>query len=561
MLSPTRPLACLALAALSAGLTHAQLQGVVNEDGLISVSVDAEGNNSTFGGNLEILKPNASATVRSAYLAAASNFFYTIADGDILLEGVPVAWDLSVTNNAGANADFYNNVFAEVTDLVAGPIDAAAPGIVHISVEEGILATTNIDGTVLAVIFDDPEVSSASGVILLFGGQDTAGEQFLISLAEPLDLSDPATTATMGLGISFSFQGAFGTDMISEIDVNGSRMTSSAGGEDDGMPGDGSLITMGGVGDDPSNPADPFAGSTSTDTDDELYTLLPFVTSGDTQIVVDTFNPSDDDNIFFGFFQTSVPISVADETVFLSADAEDLLQGCEHEVTATVTDAVAMLPIVGRPVVFTVTAGPNAGVVGSAVTDAAGEATFSYLGLSGPGTDSIVASMVDTNGMIVDSNTVTAMWTAGIGLRYCSPNSPNSTGQAATLTVTGSLAAADDDLSLHVCGVPNGESGYFLWSLNPAAIDLISLGISDGLLCLGSGKGRFSGANGNQGMLLTHAGQSASLPGIDTTNMPQSSAPPLAIFAGLDGYFQYWFRDSAGTVGNNFSDAVHVTWE
>jgi hypothetical protein len=146
---------------------------------------------------------------------------------------------------------------------------------------------------------------------MMFGGQDPEGDQFIISLSEPLDLSEDPR-ADMGLGISFGCQteAECGSVQISQIDVNMTRMTSSAGGQDDGLTENGSLITVGGFGDLNDNPG-PFDAPTSFRTDDELYSLLPFVMSGDTQIQVDTINPSNDDNIFFGYFITSVPAIVA----------------------------------------------------------------------------------------------------------------------------------------------------------------------------------------------------------------------------------------------------------
>jgi hypothetical protein len=56
------------------------------------------------------------------------------------------------------------------------------------------------------------------------------------------------------------------------------------------------LVLADAVGDSTANPADPFD---STDiSDDELYDLAPFLTDGDTEIVLETANPSDDDSIF-----------------------------------------------------------------------------------------------------------------------------------------------------------------------------------------------------------------------------------------------------------------------
>ncbi len=74
--------------------------------------------------------------------------------------------------------------------------------------------------------------------------------------------------------------------------------------------------------------------------------------------------------------------------------------GQTHSVTATITAGSAG-PQAGVPVTFTVTSGPNAGATGSATTDAAGQATFTYTGvqgLAGLGTDTIQACFKDAAG-------------------------------------------------------------------------------------------------------------------------------------------------------------------
>lgn len=142
-----------------------------------------------------------------------------------------------------------------------------------------------------------------------------------------------------------------------------------------------------------------------------------------------------------------------------------------------------------------------------------------------------------------------------IGTQYCDQNA-NSTGNVAQVQIGGSIMAAAGQLSLSAINMPANEWGYFVWSTAAGLIDLPGLGISDGFLCLGSGKGRF-----NLNVLNTGSGGHFTLDGIDTTMMPQSSIGPISIMAGDSGYFQAWFRDFAGTNGNNFTDAAVVTWQ
>ncbi len=163
------------------------------------------------------------------------------------------------------------------------------------------------------VIFSNPAEPEVS-IAVLDGGLSSDPNVTTINYASPIDKTLPGFSATMALGISFSAQDQSGpggshlcaTDsgMSSIVDVNGQRLTSCAGNLDDGVGtvANGILITVGGVGDNTLNPADPFQepadGKTPRVEDDELYDLAPFLNTGDTQTVLNTQNPSGDDQIF-----------------------------------------------------------------------------------------------------------------------------------------------------------------------------------------------------------------------------------------------------------------------
>ena len=394
---------CLAaILVIATSSASAQLAPVVQESGQITISVDGEGNN-VGTGTVRVDKP-VGATVRSAYLTAASHSSRTIADGDITLAGTPVNWSMSVFNGLGGSPMFFNNVFADVTSIVGPVIDAAPAGINLLTVTES--GTGSIDGVALAVIFDDPGANANNGITLFFGGQAPTGDQFIVNLAAPIDPNAPGAIADLGLAISFSFQGS---TMVSNIDVNGQRMTSSAGGQDDGAAsgGNGRLVTVGGIGDSNANP-DPLAGPGGDPTfDDELYSLLPFINAADMQITIDTVNPTDDDNIWFGYLVTSVPSAVGESILLGPLDATCEI-GQNHTVTATVVDDNNM-PVLGRDVTFSVVSGPNAGQGGMAMTDAAGMASFSYTSAAA-GKDVIVATMIGSTSQTQTSNTVCKTW-------------------------------------------------------------------------------------------------------------------------------------------------------
>lgn len=289
---------------------RADLKPVVQMTGRVTLSVDAEGNNNAGGGQLRVNKPVGS-TVQAAYLMAAThsvNQRSVLNNGDIRLAGVPVNWNRTEFNNAGNDLTFFHNAFADVTSIVRPILDAASPGITLLTVTE--TNTIDVDGTILVVVFDDPSLTSNRSIILLFGGQNTSGDQWSVRLAAPVP-NDPNFSAIMGLGISFGCQPDFQCASLQQsyIDVNDFRLTTSAGGQDDGASFNGALITVGGIGDSITNPP-PFVSNTGFRTDDELYDLRPFLRVGDTSIRVNTLNPSDDDNILFAYFEFSNPAGI-----------------------------------------------------------------------------------------------------------------------------------------------------------------------------------------------------------------------------------------------------------
>jgi len=372
----------------------------VSETGKISVSIDAVGQN-TGSGTIIIEKP-AGATVRSAYMAAASTGFtsYKLVPGDVTIDGTPVTWDI---------ADYPNhirsyNYFTDVTSIVKSKIDSAPAGEVSFTVAEA--HASSIDGEILAVIFDDPTQTTDNTVVLLFGAQDTDGDIFNIGLADPLDTADPDLNLDFSLGISFGHQP---NAQYSQIDVNGRRLTTSAGGEDDGAPTNGALITVGGVGDTNANPANPYqTDSAGPRYDDELYSLLPFVADGDTLIVVNTLNPSDDDNIFFAALNLKSATAVVGKGIVLSPASATNQLGEMHTLTAKVLDDLGN-PVPGVAVDFMITEGPNAGLSAYGITDTAGQVTFSYTSAV-EGTDSIIARVIENELIVSESNIATKTW-------------------------------------------------------------------------------------------------------------------------------------------------------
>jgi len=296
--------------AATSGLTP-----IVTETGHISLSIDGSGDpaNEHF---VNISKP-AGATVRKAYLLAATNASATLDRFSIKLDYQYVShWDRSTPITANIGQGGGTNYWTDVTSMVKPKLDAAPAGLVQFSLIEDQRKTTRIDGEILAVIFDDPSQTTDNTAMLFFGAMKPAGDSFDIVTASPLDPSDPTLVVDLSLGISFGYQGPLLPNaQVSLIDVNGRRMTSSAGGQDDGKKLNGALITVGGTGDSNALPADPNSGPNgNTRYDDELYSLKSFISSGDTKIKVETKNPSNDDNIFFGAVFITKPAVIVQPT-------------------------------------------------------------------------------------------------------------------------------------------------------------------------------------------------------------------------------------------------------
>jgi len=302
--SVTPPLTRAASLSSAAPLTasaNGGLQLVVNERGHLSRSIAGVTSDTTSGGTLTLNKP-LGATVRKAYMAiATTGFTATPLTDPITVDGQPVSMD----NMTPTGISSYN-YFTDVTGLVKPKLDAAAGGPVSFNVAEPQPALT--DGEIVEVIYDDPSVTADQTVSILFGALSPTGDKYTLNLASPIALGDPSTHLEMSLGISYSYQSG-GTQQYSIVDVNGQRLTTAAGGEDDGQPHNGALLTVGGDGDSLYNPADPNATPTNPRSDDELYDLRPFVRNGDQAITVTTSNPSLDDNIFFASFTMNPPVT------------------------------------------------------------------------------------------------------------------------------------------------------------------------------------------------------------------------------------------------------------
>ncbi|MBJ3764423.1 cadherin-like domain-containing protein [Maribius pontilimi] len=286
----------------------------VSYSGNVGISSDATSGSLTGGGTIDVQVPEGS-TIIQAFLYATTftgeqDIAVTLTGG----ESSQVVDDFVSlgTNDAALQLTAYRSDVTALVGEVVGDGD-----LERFMFETSQLSGSAIDGFALVVIYENPDLEVGT-VAILDGFSDTSGDSFSIQFDEAITDPDADTfRAELSLGIGFGFQPSTQSSVVT---VNGELLTTSAGGQDDGANGNGGLITIGGLDDDPTNP-DPNAGSSVQPTfDDELYDLTEFVEAGDTSIQVTTNNPSRDDNIFFAALITNPPTRVVTEAPSVVAD-------------------------------------------------------------------------------------------------------------------------------------------------------------------------------------------------------------------------------------------------
>jgi len=411
------------LLTLGAAPAAANLGVYYTQAGSLTLSTDASGSN-TGTGTLRVKKP-AGATVERAFLFAASSGFlnYTPTTGDVALNGEAVKWNAADTIASGIESV---NVAADVTSMVSTKIEAAPAGTVAFKVTEA--APTFIDGEILAVVFNDP-AAPLNTVVLFYGAQGPGSDDFSIELSKGMQ---PGAALILGLGISNSYQPA---GHYSAVNVDGLRLTESAGGQDDCIEkesanpiyancGSGTLITAGGIGDTTGDPQEPFVGDEHCGEfesappprcDDELYDARPFVPNGVSFIDVATNNPSASDNILFASLDIG-GAPIVEEGAALTPTESRSQVGTSDSLRALVREAGGN-PVAGRDVALEAISGPNAGMVLHGVTNDRGIVTFEYTS-SVTGTDSLRLRIEREFKADVLSNTVTHAWVPRVDGTY-----------------------------------------------------------------------------------------------------------------------------------------------
>ena len=201
---------------------------------------------------------------------------------------------------------------ADVTNFVVA--NANIGSLTTWTVTEGA-KTSILDGEALVIVYSNATAQPNTHTILILDGfSASTGDTAKIGFtALPVGF-----TAHMFLGDGFSFDGVnplapTSISQVSTITVNGTDITTVAGHCDDDQDGPGScangaLLTMGGS--NAGSKTDPFTptpcdGLGCVGSDHEAYDLGNIFKVGDTSGILNTLNPSRDDNIFLEVFDIS----------------------------------------------------------------------------------------------------------------------------------------------------------------------------------------------------------------------------------------------------------------
>ncbi|MDP6940320.1 MAG: hypothetical protein QF848_15965, partial [Planctomycetota bacterium] len=133
---------------------------------------------------------------------------------------------------------------------------------------------------------------------------------------------------------------------------------------------------------------------------------------------------------------------------------------------------------------------------------------------------------------------------------YCTAN-PNSTGQIAVMSVSGSPIITDNNFTLIASQMPNWEYGYFLMAETQGFIP--NVGGSGGNLCLGFPFYRFNNFKNGTGAVLSSGSNGTFSFTPNLTNLPQN----VTFMIGETWDFQAWYRDGAAST-SNFTDGIEV---
>ncbi|MEM1450284.1 MAG: hypothetical protein AAF726_21570 [Planctomycetota bacterium] len=150
--------------------------------------------------------------------------------------------------------------------------------------------------------------------------------------------------------------------------------------------------------------------------------------------------------------------------------------------------------------------------------------------------------------LLVEEDTFT------IGDNYCMA-APNSTGGTSSISATGSVLVARNNVVLQATDLPNQAFGYFLTS-QTQGFNMMPGG-SAGNLCLDGAVGRYVGA----GQIQNSGAVGAFDLAIDLTQHPQPTGF-VSVMPGETWNFTTWHRDSmGGSATSNFTDGLRIVFQ
>ena len=166
----------------------------------------------------------------------------------------------------------------------------------------------------------------------------------------------------------------------------------------------------------------------------------------------------------------------------------------------------------------------------------------------GPVSDPLVADPLSPTDS--DLGVLDVCLSRAVGVRYCDPGVPNSTGLAAVVWAAGATSISSNALTLVADVLPPNQFGYFLVGMGTGVT--VPPGSQGNLCLIGGPIHRYASSIGNSGA----AGAFAI--GVDLNDTITGYGSKIG--AGETWNFQAWFRDQNPGSTSNFTDAIAVTF-
>lgn len=136
-----------------------------------------------------------------------------------------------------------------------------------------------------------------------------------------------------------------------------------------------------------------------------------------------------------------------------------------------------------------------------------------------------------------------------IGVRFCHQPQVNSSGVAGRLSATGSVVAADNDVTLHAWDLPQNSFGFAIVSRTQGVV----MGPTGLVLCITGDIGRYVGP-----AQIMNSGTTGSFDiALDLTQVPTSTGF-VPTMAGDTWNFQVWYRD---VPHSRFTSGVKIVFQ